>query len=66
MKIKVNGEDRETQDGTSLDGLLDILEVSRKGIAVECNREIVPRGRLSEVILKEGDIVEIIRMVGGG
>ncbi|MBE9532267.1 MAG: sulfur carrier protein ThiS [Proteobacteria bacterium] len=66
MKIRVNGEDRVFDDGLKIEALLDLLGVERKGIAVELNKEVVPKSRHSEVALSEGDLVEIITMFGGG
>ena len=42
------------------------LSIKREGIAVDLNREIVPRRLLGSTVLKEGDTLEIVRMVGGG
>lgn len=66
MNIRVNGEKREVMEGMTVDALLDLLAVKRQGIAVDLNREIVPRRLLGSTILKEGDAVEIVKMVGGG
>lgn len=66
MKLKVNGEDKDFDEELTVAGLLARLDIPPRGIAVELNREIVPRGRHSETSLKEGDKVEIVRMVGGG
>ncbi|MFQ5329500.1 MAG: sulfur carrier protein ThiS [Thermodesulfobacteriota bacterium] len=64
--VVVNGEAREVQDGASLRDLLDELAIGTKGIAVELNREIIPKGRHATTVLQEGDKVEVIQMVGGG
>jgi sulfur carrier protein len=66
MKIKVNGDIKELPDGATIDALLELLSIKALGIAVEVNREIVPKRLLSVTALKEGDAVEIVRMVGGG
>ncbi|HBG46799.1 MAG TPA: thiamine biosynthesis protein ThiS [Deltaproteobacteria bacterium] len=66
MKIKINGEDREAQEGSTVEALLESLSIKREGIAVDLNREIVPRRLLGSTVLKEGDTLEIVRMVGGG
>jgi thiamine biosynthesis protein ThiS len=66
MDISVNGEDRSFDEGLTIEGLLDLLGIERKGIAVELNREVVPKSRHSEVALREGDRVEVITMFGGG
>lgn len=66
MHIKVNGERREISEGMTIDALLNILAIKRQGIAIDLNREIVPKRLLGTTVLKEGDAVEIVRMVGGG
>ncbi|MBE9528789.1 MAG: sulfur carrier protein ThiS, partial [Proteobacteria bacterium] len=42
------------------------LDISTIGTAVELNREVVPKRTYAETVLKDGDVIEIIRMVGGG
>lgn len=66
MKVRINGEEREIEEGTTVRGLLEALGISPRGIAVELNRAIVPRGRHGETPLNEGDTVEVVRMTGGG
>lgn len=66
MQVKVNGNKMEVCEGVTIDALLDLLAVKRHGIAIDLNREIVPKRLLSTTILKDGDAVEIVRMVGGG
>jgi sulfur carrier protein len=66
MKIRVNGEDRLLDEPVTIEALLELLDIERKGIAVELNREVVPKSRHCEVALTDGDHVEIITMFGGG
>ncbi len=66
MKVKVNGEYREFPEGTTVRELLSLLGIEPRGVAVEINREIVPKGLHADRRLNEGDAVEIVRMVGGG
>lgn len=66
MRIVLNGEEREVADGLTVAGLLETLDVPRRYVAVERNREIVPRARHAETVLADGDRVEIVTMVGGG
>ncbi len=66
MRIVVNGRDVEIEEGTTLSDLLDRLGIERRGIAIEVNREIVPKGEYGRKRLVEGDRIEIVRMVGGG
>ncbi len=66
MKIKINGEEREFSAGLTLTAL--ILELGSKPdrLAIELNREIVPRREWAETRLQEGDELEIVHFVGGG
>ena len=66
MRIVLNGEERDVADGLTVAALLDTLDVPRRYVAVERNREIVPRARHAETVLSEGDRIEIVTMVGGG
>lgn len=66
MRVRVNGEDKETQNGSTLKALLDGLNIRPEGIAVEVNREIVPKRNWENAVLKDGDAIEIVRMTGGG
>ena len=66
MIIRLNGETKEVSEGTTVERLLDLFEIKRAGIAVDLNREIVPKRLHSETVLKDGDSVEVVRMVGGG
>jgi thiazole synthase len=64
--ITLNGERRELPGGTTIAGLLRELSIRSDFVAVERNREIVPRRRHEEVALTDGDIVEVVTLVGGG
>jgi sulfur carrier protein len=66
MKIKVNGNDYNTDTGKNISDLLEMLNISAKKVVVEVNYEIIPADRYKEKILSEGDNVEIIHFVGGG
>ena len=66
MRVFVNGEEREVPDRVTVTGLLAAIEVTAERVAVEVNREIVPRSLHAEHALGEGDRIEIVTMVGGG
>lgn len=66
IAITVNGERRELERPLSCAELLERLALAGKRVALERNGEIVPRGRLAEQMLAEGDRVEIVVAVGGG
>ncbi len=50
----------------SVASLVVALDLSGKRLAIERNGEIVPRGQFAEVLLQEGDKLEIVGAVGGG
>ena len=65
VMIKINGADVEIEDISVMDYL------TREGyrmdrIVVECNEEIVPKSQYESFILHAGDVVEVVRFVGGG
>lgn len=66
MKLQINGEARDFPDALSLEVLLGQLGMKTDRVAVELNREIVPRPRWAETSLREGDRLEIVHFVGGG
>ena len=66
MDIVLNGEPRGVRAELSLAGLLDELGLAGKRLAVEVNRDIVPRGEHTTRVLRDGDRVEIIHAIGGG
>ena len=66
MTISVNGKSMEISAGTTVDGLLTLLNVKREYTAVAVNRDITPKSTYTAVTLSEGDKVEIVRPMGGG
>ena len=66
MKLTLNGESREFGTLTTLAALIERLGMKADRVAVELNREIVPRDRWAETNLTEGDRLEIVHFVGGG
>jgi sulfur carrier protein len=66
MIIHVNGERREVDDELSIVALLQTLKVTGPHVAVELNLEVVPRAHHEKTILRDGDRVEVVTLVGGG
>lgn len=66
MKLVLNGEPAEAPDAVTVAAFLDRLGLPQRGVAVERNREIVPRSLYASTQLGEGDRVEIVQFVGGG
>jgi thiamine biosynthesis protein ThiS len=66
MKLIVNGEDREFASVPTVSALLNQLGMKPDRVAVELNRDLVPRERWDTAQLSEGDKLEIVHFVGGG
>lgn len=66
MHIQLNGERYELPDGQSVADLLQRLELTGRRLAVELNRDIVPRSLHAATVLVEGDQVEVVHAIGGG
>jgi thiamine biosynthesis protein ThiS len=70
MNLHINGEPRAFDESTpsplTVETLVGTLGMKPDRVAVELNRNIVPRGQWSETRLKEGDRLEVVHFVGGG
>lgn len=66
MKLTINGEPREIPRAMSIVDLLAHLGLAEGPVAVELNREIVPRAEHGTKHVTDGDVLEIVHMVGGG
>ena len=66
IRIRVNGENRRLAAGTALAAYLAAQNVPAQFVAVAVNNEVVRRADHACVVLRDGDVVEIVRMVGGG
>ncbi|MBH04781.1 MAG: thiamine biosynthesis protein ThiS [Phycisphaeraceae bacterium] len=65
MKITINGTFQETDSQTVRDLVVD-LGFGSQPVAVELNRQLVVRRQHEHTAIQEGDIVEIVTLVGGG
>jgi thiamine biosynthesis protein ThiS len=66
ISLTLNGKPRSLPGETPLLDLLTELGVDRRLIAVAHNGEVLPRDTYEGVVLRDGDSVEVVRMVGGG
>ena len=69
MKLQINGEEREFANAPvlfTLATLVEALGMKADRVAVELNRDIVPRDRWVETTLNDGDRLEVVHFVGGG
>ena len=66
VSIRVNGEHKRVTAGLTILQLAEELGLVPEKIAVERNLEVVPRSTLGEVLVEDGDELEIVHFVGGG
>jgi sulfur carrier protein len=66
LQLTLNGQATTVDSGTTLGQLIDARGIVRRMIAVEYNGEIVPRHQYDEIVLNDGDQLEVVQMVGGG
>lgn len=66
ITVELNGKRVQAPAGVTLGGLLDLRGVERRMVAVEHNTEIVSRHDYDDIVLQDGDRLEIVQMVGGG
>jgi sulfur carrier protein len=66
MRLKINGDEQQIADVATLADLVAHLAIKADRVAVELNREIVPRANWPATNLKDGDELEIVHFVGGG
>ncbi len=66
VRVRVNGEELRLPEGASVAALLERLKVSLPRVAVERNREILPKKEYPSTVLCDGDVFEVVELVGGG
>lgn len=66
LDVVINGEPQEIAAGTTIAGLLERLRLQPRHVAVERNRNLVPRSEHAACLVETGDQLEIVTLVGGG
>ena len=66
IDIRINGQTHRVPEGLDLVRLIAHLGLKGDRIAVEVNREIVPRDHWNSCVVRSGDVLEIVHFVGGG
>jgi thiamine biosynthesis protein ThiS len=66
VEIILNGEPYQVDQPLTIVALLERLDIDARRVAVEHNLTIIKRHRFPDVIVDEGDKVEIVNFVGGG
>lgn len=66
ITVTVNGKPRELEGSLNVTTFLKALEINARQVAVALNGEVVPRSEWGRVAVNDGDMVEVVRAVGGG
>ena len=66
MEITVNGEKREIPEGLTVAALIEHLGMPLDRVALERNRDILPRPQWKSTSVQSNDVFEIVHFVGGG
>lgn len=66
MRIVLNGRERDVETGATIADLMVASGLQGKRVAIEVNREIVPRSAFDARVLAAGDRVEVVHAIGGG
>ena len=66
VEIHINGRPHAISSLANVASLLDDLGMTARYVAVEVNQELIPRGQHAECLLRPGDRLEIVTLVGGG
>ena len=66
INVTINGDALKFEAPLSLDELLSKLDIESDKVAIEHNREIVPKSTFHGVTVADGDNLEIVHFIGGG
>ena len=66
IKIKVNGKFKSITENYKISDLVKDLKIPLKKVAIELNQEIMDKKKISKIILKKDDKIEIVHFIGGG
>jgi len=66
MQVRINSEQTDVPQGQTVKALLAGLGLGGRVVAVELNRQLIPKRRHQHVALQEGDELEIVTLIGGG
>ena len=66
IKITVNGKQMQIIPKFTLKSLIAKLKMPLNKIAIELNKKIIDKNRISKIQLKKGDKIEIVHFIGGG
>lgn len=68
MNVTINGEPRRLEPGTTVAGVIELLDVApgARGVAVALDGEVVTRSQWTQTPLRDGCLVEVVAAIQGG
>ncbi len=66
INVTINGDTHSLDSDLNLNDLLRELDIEEDKVAIEHNREIVPKSTFDRVMIRDGDNLEIVHFIGGG
>ncbi|HXG42279.1 MAG TPA: sulfur carrier protein ThiS [Dehalococcoidia bacterium] len=66
IRVTINGREQSLEGPLTVADYVRSLPVNQRWLAVARNGEVVPRHLWPEVLIQDGDVIEVVRMVGGG
>ena len=66
MNVKINGEDHTFNDNITLENIIKELNITINSIVAEVNGQVITKEKFSNTVIKDTDVIELIKFVGGG
>ncbi len=66
ITVTINGKQQTLEGPTTVAAYIEALPVNQRQVAVAINGEVVPRVQWPTAVINDGDVLEVVRMVGGG
>lgn len=66
MNVKINGENHTFNDDITLENIINELNITINSIVAEVNGQVITKEKFSNTVIKDNDIIELIKFVGGG
>ena len=66
VRVRFNGDECELPAGATVAAALQIRGFDRRGVAVELNQQVVTREQRGSQVLVDGDVMEVVSLIGGG
>ncbi|HIZ88331.1 MAG: sulfur carrier protein ThiS [Candidatus Mucispirillum faecigallinarum] len=66
MNVKINGENHTFNDNITLENIIKELNITINSIVAEVNGQVITKEKFSNTVIKDNDVIELIKFVGGG